>query len=344
MLELKTVEIELTRRCNHNCCHCYARRKSYKDTELNTQQILRIIEDLTARNVADVCFTGGEPFIRNDFLSILRQAHGNGLHIWINTNGSFITGPMAGEIAKFRPLVVWLSLNGSTPEVHDAIHGAEGSFDKAVSAIKHLRDSGIPVFVSTTVMKWNLHDVKNISKLCNRMDVHTHSIDMCIGTTQAVQDHVVSADDYVAHVASLIDVKDLEYGDNELLRDRFRGRDSSETPCGAGFRKLAIDCEGNILPCIVLDAFIAGNVFRDSLMEVFRGSEVFLRFRKANIDGIAVCSSCRFRNVCRGGCRARAYFHNGELDSPDRVHCLFFRRRGHATFPSSLLAAGEGEA
>jgi radical SAM protein with 4Fe4S-binding SPASM domain len=135
---------------------------------------------------------------------------------------------------------------------------------------------------------------------------------------------MVGVDEYVRSVSRLMNVEDLDYVNNERLHERFAGRSDCETPCGAGFRKLAIDRRGNILPCIVMNEFVGGNVLQDDLLDVFLNSSSFRHFRDASVDKIPECARCRHKSVCRGGCRARAYQVSGALMSPDIVHCKLF--------------------
>jgi radical SAM protein with 4Fe4S-binding SPASM domain len=53
----------------------------------------------------------------------------------------------------------------------------------------------------------------------------------------------------------------------------------------------------------------AGNVRRDSLVDVYRHHELFVRLR--DVDAFeGRCGRCEFRSVC-GGSRARAYAATG---------------------------------
>ena len=67
---------DITNRCNLNCLHCYSRsgESYYSSDELNTIEIKNLISDLSANRIFYIYFLGGEPFIRPDFMDILRFA------------------------------------------------------------------------------------------------------------------------------------------------------------------------------------------------------------------------------------------------------------------------------
>src|SRR5262249_49203329 len=67
--------IEITRACNLPCKHCYINAGKARRHELSTDEVKRLLDDLKAHGVFCVVFLGGEPFIRPDFLELVRYAH-----------------------------------------------------------------------------------------------------------------------------------------------------------------------------------------------------------------------------------------------------------------------------
>src|SRR4030095_3964126 len=59
------MDLALTYRCNNDCTHCYnARERNFP--ELTTEQWKRILDELLARGIPHIVFTGGEATLRND--------------------------------------------------------------------------------------------------------------------------------------------------------------------------------------------------------------------------------------------------------------------------------------
>jgi MoaA/NifB/PqqE/SkfB family radical SAM enzyme len=62
--------LELTYRCNQNCCHCYCNRginDSRKADELSTQEIKMILDEAADAGCLWLLLTGGEVLVREDF-------------------------------------------------------------------------------------------------------------------------------------------------------------------------------------------------------------------------------------------------------------------------------------
>lgn len=49
-----------------------------------------------------------------------------------------------------------------------------------------------------------------------------------------------------------------------------------------------------------------------------------MEYRSHTIADIEKCNTCKNVNVCKGGCRARAYFINGSILACDPVSCKMY--------------------
>lgn len=83
-------------------------------------------------------------------------------------------------------------------------------------------------------------------------------------------------------------------------------------------RMIAIDQEFNIVPCssLVSPDFVLGNIVKDQLARVLCSSRAnALRAQKVRAV-LTNCHKCEFLAICRGGCRADAYWQAGVYTSP----------------------------
>ena len=70
----------VTRRCNLKCVHCYSQSEDRDYSgELNHEQGLALLDDLSEFGVPVVLFSGGEPLIRPDLLDLMRHAVSRGM-------------------------------------------------------------------------------------------------------------------------------------------------------------------------------------------------------------------------------------------------------------------------
>ena len=122
----------ITERCNLRCAHCY--QNGYSGEELRFEDLLSVLGQFKDslrlwRNKArrfqvrgHITVTGGEPFVRRDFLDLLEVFSANREHFSfaILTNGSFIDTAMARRLRKLGPTFVQVSIEG-TQATHDKI-------------------------------------------------------------------------------------------------------------------------------------------------------------------------------------------------------------------------------
>ncbi len=163
ILKATHAEIEITNRCNLKCDYCYAEANS-SNLELNNDEWLEILLNMYDKGLRAITISGGEPFIRNNFLELIEKLSSKFI-ISIYSNGFFITDKVASILKDYNIRAIQISLDSYTPEHHDSIRG-NGSHAKAIKAIKHLTSYNIPVQISTVITKNNFNQLNAIQKYC----------------------------------------------------------------------------------------------------------------------------------------------------------------------------------
>ena len=103
-----TIFISVTSRCNLLCRGCSAHKQELAD--LDMALIDWIISDARNNGTRLFVFTGGEPFLRNEILSIMEK-HSD-TYFQIFTNGTLIDKSLAERLSKNGNAVVLFSLEG----------------------------------------------------------------------------------------------------------------------------------------------------------------------------------------------------------------------------------------
>ena len=135
----------------------------YRD--LPTETWLNFFDELARMSVFHVTLQGGEPFLREDFSELIHGIVRNRMRFSILSNGTLITDPIAEVIAGTRRCdSVQVSIDGATPQVHDAFRG-DGSLVRALEGLRTLQRHGIPVAARTTVHRRNVHELHGIARL-----------------------------------------------------------------------------------------------------------------------------------------------------------------------------------
>ena len=156
-----TLQWHVTNRCNWRCRHCY--HDSYDGSELPLKDLKRIADDFVALTtkqgfMSNFVVTGGEPFIRTDFIDFLAHLNRHAKKIaqlTILTNGSLLTPAVLAELRQRVeiPLGFQISIEGAE-EMNDAIRG-KGAFAAILAAAARVKAAGIPLHLAATVSKLN---------------------------------------------------------------------------------------------------------------------------------------------------------------------------------------------
>lgn len=332
---------ELTKQCNLKCLHCRANASDKPDPgELNTQDIFKVMQEISGWCSPIIVLSGGEPLLRKDIFEIIKKGVELNLKIVVATEATIVDDKMASDLKKSGVLKVSVSIDGSSPEIHDEFRGMKGSFEKAVSGIKHLLSSGMPVQINTSVTKKNIHDLKNILGFVKNLGVQSVHIFLLVptGRGKELEEEEISPMQYeevlewfaeeaknsdmdlkatcAPHFYRIAFQKGTRETREKFLKTRTRG-------CLAGIGVCFISAFGEVYPCGYLPVS-SGNVKRDGIRKIWEESELFNKFRKFELLK-GKCGICEFRNIC-GGCRARAYVKYGDyLES--EPYCIYVPER-----------------
>ena len=179
----------ITDRCNLRCKHCYLSSSSIpRIPELPTQEVKKIIDKIAESGVFIIYFTGGEPFIRNDFMEILKYTSDSGMNIGISTNGTLLTSKMISKMTHFRITRIQVSLDGATKNTHEFIRGPN-TFEKVIHNIKELVNYGFNVGITTVIHRKNLHELKDIMLLASKLGVKGLKISPLMPWGRAKENH-----------------------------------------------------------------------------------------------------------------------------------------------------------
>ena len=112
--------------------------------------VKRLVDEAAALGFSEIFFTGGEPFILNDIYEMLDYSSQR-VATTVLTNAMILRGTRLDRLTRIvnDNLLIQVSLDGATPEDHDAYRG-RGSWEKAVEGIKLLQERDVRFKLSTT--------------------------------------------------------------------------------------------------------------------------------------------------------------------------------------------------
>ncbi|RZD15435.1 MAG: radical SAM protein [Candidatus Acidulodesulfobacterium ferriphilum] len=353
--ELRLVFWELTARCNLKCIHCRAEAQTERqEDELSTEKCFAVIDELCGFSSPILILTGGEPLYRDDIFDIARYAAGKGLRVALATNGTLVNEKVAEQIKESGIKRVSISLDGANPQTHDTFRMIPGSFKSAFNGIRNLQKEGIEVQINTTIARHNEDEVKEILDLALNNNIKALHIFMLVPVGCGIQ----IADSQMLDKQKYEDVLSWFYDKTMELRGRIelkatcaphffrimhkRAKDEGITispqthgmaavtkGCLAGSGVMFISRKGVVQPCGYLPVQ-AGNITKESVSEIWNGSEVFLNLRDTGLLK-GKCGICEYKKVCEG-CRARAYYEKGDY-MEEEPYCIYEPTKGRLVNP-----------
>jgi len=318
-----TVTWEITGACNLRCRHCLsAGLRTRGHGELDLAHCRELIDELARMQVFQVNFGGGEPFLRADFLDILRCVHERGITACVSTNGTVLDDALVDELLAMAPVYLQVSLDGARAETNDTIRG-DGTFERILAGIELLSRRGYPdLSLNMVVTRLNVSEIGEFDRLARHYGAKTRlSRFRPSGRACGVwEDYRLDREQLLQLSAFLGDHPEILTGDSFFALTPDGRRALGLNMCGAAKMTCAVAPDGGVYPCAFLCApeFLAGNVTSAPLGQIFGSSPVFERFRALEVE---ICRACDRFFLCHGGCPAIAYFLTESMDLPD-PECL----------------------
>jgi radical SAM protein with 4Fe4S-binding SPASM domain len=349
---LQSVYLHLTTRCNLACPHCYFTGPSQGD--LSASLVIRMVDELKDAGGNRVTLSGGEPLLHPEIRGILRYAAAKA-QVQLLSNGTLLDRDWASFLAREVNPDIQLSLDGSSPEIHDRIRGP-GSFAATVKAVALLQEAGLAgqITLAATIMRPNLKDLPEIIRLAQALGVAQVRFLPVRRAGRAHQCWEAIGDLTVAEYEEFFDYAAGLRGDNRptlevncglsgFLMARPEAGAENDTWCPVG-RSLIVDILGDAYPCVLMmrEEFKLGNVFQQSLTGMMQGETMdgTVKSLTARRLKLGSCAVCPWRNLCQGGCMGQALDETGTIWNTD-VFCPYRKKAYQRAFDRILENFGQ---
>lgn len=334
---------ETTQACDLACKHCRASAQPLRDPrELTTAEAKQVMDDLRALGKLIFVFSGGDCFKRPDIVELVRYGAALGLRMAITPGTTpLATRELLVELREAGLTRLAISLDGSTPAIHDEFRQVAGSYDHGIRILREAQEVGLSTQVNTVVRKANLDDMDAMCALMTRLGIVFWEVFFLVPMGRAKKEDVASAEGFEAVFHQLYDLSmtapfDIkataapQYSRVVLQRKRAElraGQDGDADVMTSGMHYSQQDGIGRARNVNDGDGFVfishtgdiypsgflpvsAGNVRTSRIGDVYRTSELFTRLRDRSLLK-GKCGVCGYRDSC-GGSRARAYAMTGD--------------------------------
>ncbi len=315
--KLKQLFWECTLSCNLNCRHCGSDCKVMPEAlQMKAEDFLKVLDSVKTycRQVGDdtgeilVILTGGEPLMRKDLEEVGRKIIGKGFPWGMVTNGFAMTPDRFHRLMTAGLHSMTVSLDGLR-ESHDWMRGREGSFERAVGAIKLAIAAGddLAFDVVTCVNQRNYSELSLLKEELITMGLKQWRIFTVFPSGRGKYDPKMQLNNsqFRGVLQFIEDTRkegriECSYACEGFL-GAYEGRVRNNLfRCHAGVNVGSVLNDGSISACVSIRAdYNQGNIYKDDFMEVWNNR--FQTYRNRNWMKKNQCAACKFFRYCEGG-------------------------------------------
>lgn len=354
---LRSIYFYPTESCNLRCIHCWIHPafapndhiyESQNKENVPVDLLEKTIREALSLGLSHIKFTGGEPFLNPDLFAYLDCFSQFGLTFSFETNGTLLTKDIVKRLKRYHVTKISLSLDGSTPYVHENIRGIKGSFEKAVNGIRILIEQGFSPQVIFCLQKMNATDLENTIEFIRQLKVRSFEINPVL---------LLNGKDTRIDGCEALPITELLRLEKRV-EDEWRERypdiyiDLYLPPALKGMKELsrAALCACHILNiCGILSngdvsicgigrvnkRLIVGNIRETGIATLWKEGAIFQEIRsQIPFQFKGVCGDCIFKYHCLGFCRADVLSQEQALIDPYWV-CEEIYQKG--LFPPTRL-------
>jgi radical SAM protein len=340
---------EVTQSCDLACKHCRAAAQpiAHPD-ELSNAEGKALIDQISDMHIPIFVFTGGDPLKRKDVFELIRYGADKGVQVALTPSATpLLTREAIFKLKEAGLVRLGISLDGSTPEIHDNFRGLSGAWARTIQAVEWANEAGIPIQVHTTISRHNANDLDDLCNLFEKLAIVMWNVFFLVPVGRGQLDDLLSGDEFekvfgkiyeLSHRVSFqIKTTEAMHYRRYLLQNNLEERKMGHghphaakheyepgTPTvdaktrtmgwatrrvndGKGF--MFISHVGNVYPSGFLPIH-AGNIRETPLADIYRNAPIFKSLRDTSkLEG--KCGACEYKEIC-GGSRARAYAVTGD--------------------------------
>lgn len=314
--------VEITRKCNLRCPHCFVVAGPKRANELTTERILRLLDEWAELGVLTVVLTGGEPTIHPDFVEIARYAHSLGFAVSLATHGMLLNERLLAQLPQ-DDFIISISID----EAHGQGKNGESDFDYATRRLLEVRDAGFNTSVMTTTTHDNARDLDRIIHWAIDNDISLRSVPFVpMGRGAMYREMMNSTAD--VELAARFWLAEEQW---ERVRDHKLGLCTGKVfnflltmvyatkRCMSGRGVCYVDSSGDVYPCTTCSGsrvLCGGNIRFDDFRRIWQDEPWEIRqITWANFrDACRGCPLDEEKYFCTGRCPGSSSVYNDRLN------------------------------
>lgn len=340
-------------KCNLKCKYCFynsiADSRMVKDYGFMKEEILNEIiakaDDYCNGGVCTIGFQGGEAllvgidFYRKLIECTTRVKNGTVFNYLIQTNGTLLTDEWAGFFKK-NNFLIGVSLDG-TKDIHNVnrVDYSNGeSYNKVIKGINLLKKYKVEFNILVVVTSSLCKKIESCYKFFKKNDLKYLQFIPCLepleNSEMEMQPYSISPRLYSDFLKKLFDLwyEDVINNDYVSIRyfDNILGLFLGQNYEACDMRGVCscqhiIESDGTVYPCdfYTYEKYNIGNIIEESFDDIHK-KEFTMKFIEESLEVSNKCKNCKYRNICRGGCKRHRENQKDKLNFLCEAYYEFF--------------------
>jgi len=307
--------------CNLTCSHCLVESHPGGEPGLPTEFLKRMIAEAAELGAYRFYFTGGESFVRKDIFELIEYVNREKkAELIILTNATLFHDHRLEALKRMdrQRLKLQVSLDGSCPEVNDAIRG-EGTFYQITEGLKTVSDLGFDTSLTAVVTAENLRDLVRLPDLAKELGAKSLHLmwPHRRGRILVDSNHIsFPSNEQLLELAREVKRRCKAVGilfDNyESLKLRVDGPPGLKYDLGnACWESLCLYADGHLYPSAAFAGhppLDMGNAIEEGIQKLWLSSQVAREIRNTTLLSKAGLNQDPFRFLTGGGDIEHSYF------------------------------------
>lgn len=267
------VRVCLTDVCNFKCKYCRPGGEGEKgEKNLSDEELVKAITILVEEGFEAVRLTGGEPTLRKGYINLAKKIRKNeGIKkLTMVTNGSTLDHNSIVKLKQVGFKSITISLDTVDKNKFAQVVGID-CFDKVLSTIIDMKQSGINVKINCVASKYNYDGLSKLIDFCNKNKIPLKILDLvCMDSVYWNKEWIslTKIKQYLESIATQIDVQYQDEGfgtpeyvysltgttvtlkDSTLGTCYFKGcKECDKYPCQSGIVSMILTNDGKLKLC-----------------------------------------------------------------------------------------------
>ncbi len=312
---------ELTLACDQKCVHCGPRAGARRPDELTTEECLQIVKELRELGCGEVVLIGGEAYLRNDFILIIRAIREAGMSCTMTTGGLNLTPARIDAMMEAGIGSVTFSIDG-LEETHDRLRGVKGSWRRGLAAMRAVHERGGRVASNTQINALTKDELLPLFEELADAGIHSWQLQITVPHGNAADNPDIILQPYMflelfetlERVLERCDARGVRMwpGNNlgyfgPLERRLRKAQNRYWRGCSAGRAVMGIESDGAIKSCPSLGGplNVGGGWREHGVRKLWEETYQLGYIRHRTVDDLwGYCRECYYAETCMAGCTA----------------------------------------